>query len=239
MSLLTLSLEKEGGDGVIGTYCYIARYGNRIDCPTDDKNNVTGRFEDGGKKAELIIQSSYVSGVSTVLVVADKQGLSYSLQEAPADVTYFGPTNVYLSRNSDHGNCLASVSETKAFFHRGPHVLLKGASYVLRKDTVMLQEISEDREFIRAAYINREGIRTEGWLRCQDLSLCPSDMAASSSRAKCAASLPIVANDGRIHGRGISQSRFAMEQELQRKRATSTSTSVLSSTHSQPIRIGP
>lgn len=55
-STLTLRLA-ESGDRITGSYCYISRRGNRIDCPEDDERNLTGTI--AGNRANVEFNSSF------------------------------------------------------------------------------------------------------------------------------------------------------------------------------------
>ena len=55
-STLTLQLA-ESGNRITGSYCYISRRGNRIDCPEDDEHNLSGTI--AGNRANVAFNSSF------------------------------------------------------------------------------------------------------------------------------------------------------------------------------------
>ena len=47
----------ESGNRITGSYCYISRRGNRIDCPEDDEQNLSGKI--AGNRANVEFNSSF------------------------------------------------------------------------------------------------------------------------------------------------------------------------------------
>lgn len=102
----------QNGNGIKGQYCYITQNGNRIDCPADNTNNLSGIIN--GSVAEISFDSAFggKSGKST-LTINDKE-MRWTLLAEPKNGVFYAPTHYTLTRSADKNG---SQSESKVFIN--------------------------------------------------------------------------------------------------------------------------
>jgi hypothetical protein len=96
------------GQKINGSYCYITQNANRIDCPTDDENNLKGVITDN--RANVIFNSSFggEQGHAKLEVVGDK--MIWTLISPPQKGDYYAPRDYKLTKSSK-----SSASEKRNF----------------------------------------------------------------------------------------------------------------------------
>ncbi|EMN1409029.1 hypothetical protein [Enterobacter nematophilus] len=94
-STLTLRLA-ESGNRITGSYCYISQRGNRIDCPEDDEQNLSGTIV--GNRASVEFNSSF-GGVGGRAVLEIKgSAMEWRLVTPPQKGNYYAPLRYTLRK---------------------------------------------------------------------------------------------------------------------------------------------
>lgn len=99
-STLTLQLARSG-NRITGSYCYISRKGNRIDCPEDDERNLSGTI--AGNRATVEFNSSFggVGGRAALEVKGNE--MEWRLVTPPQHGNDYAPLRYTLHKaDSDH-----------------------------------------------------------------------------------------------------------------------------------------
>lgn len=95
-STLTLKLNQDN-DNITGSYCYVTRGGNKIDCPEDDDSNLKGTAN--GKKAFIEFDSSFggVKGKASLELKDNK--VLWKLIKAPDRAKFYAPKTYELDED--------------------------------------------------------------------------------------------------------------------------------------------
>ncbi|WP_174822349.1 hypothetical protein [Pantoea sp. CCBC3-3-1] len=110
-SSLMLKLN-QNGNGIKGQYCYITQNGNRIDCPADNINNLSGIIK--GSVAEISFDSSFGGKSGKSKLTINGKEMRWTLLAEPKDGVSYAPTHYTLTRSTDKNG---SQSESKVFIN--------------------------------------------------------------------------------------------------------------------------
>ncbi|MDF7659601.1 hypothetical protein PUG81_11515 [Erwiniaceae bacterium L1_54_6] len=97
-STLTLKIH-QSGNRISGQYCFITQNGNRIDCPTDDEENLHGVIKDN--KAKVTFDSSFGGKGGVALLLLHDSKLSWHLKNEPQQGNFYAPDVYELTRQND------------------------------------------------------------------------------------------------------------------------------------------
>lgn len=110
-STLTLRLA-ESGNRITGSYCYISQRGNRIDCPEDDEQNLSGTI--AGKRANVEFNSSFGGpGGRAVLEIKGRE-MEWRLV-TPQKGNYYAPQRYTLRKAASVQNAETRKLDTEKF----------------------------------------------------------------------------------------------------------------------------
>ncbi|MEB7539554.1 hypothetical protein NGC37_14700 [Pantoea anthophila] len=100
-STLTLKL-KQDNNNITGSYCYVTRSGNKIDCPEDNVSNLKGTAND--KKALIEFNSSFggVKGKANLEIKDDK--VLWNLIKDPENGEFYAPKTYALEKEVSQEN---------------------------------------------------------------------------------------------------------------------------------------
>lgn len=111
-SSLTLRLA-ESGNHITGSYCYISQKGNRIDCPEDDKRNLSGTI--AGNHANVEFNSSFGGvGGRAVLEIKGRE-MEWRLVTPPQKGNYYAPLRYTLRKAASVQNAETRKLDTDKF----------------------------------------------------------------------------------------------------------------------------
>ncbi|ORM77298.1 hypothetical protein HA42_17945 [Pantoea deleyi] len=101
-STLTLKL-KQHDNKVTGTYCYVTRSGNRIDCPEDNKNeNVKGTVN--GRNALIYFDSAFGGVKGKANLEIKSNNVLWKLIEDPRNGEFYAPKTYTLNKEVSQEN---------------------------------------------------------------------------------------------------------------------------------------
>ncbi|HBL4907172.1 hypothetical protein [Enterobacter hormaechei] len=110
-STLTLRLA-ESGNRITGSYCYISQRGNRIDCPEDDEQNLSGTI--AGNRANVEFNSSFGGpGGRAVLEIKGRE-MEWRLV-TPQKGNYYAPQRYTLRKAASVQNAETRKLDTEKF----------------------------------------------------------------------------------------------------------------------------
>ncbi|HGH4657645.1 TPA: hypothetical protein ACJIWY_000532 [Enterobacter bugandensis] len=111
-STLTLRLA-ESDNRIIGSYCYISQRGNRIDCPEDDEQNLSGTI--AGNRASVEFNSSFGGeGGRAVLEIKGRE-MEWRLVTPPQKGNYYAPLRYTLRKAASVQNAETRKLDTDKF----------------------------------------------------------------------------------------------------------------------------
>ncbi|MBE3512801.1 MULTISPECIES: hypothetical protein [Enterobacter] len=111
-STLTLRLA-ESDNRITGSYCYISQRGNRIDCPEDDEQNLSGTI--AGNRANVEFNSSFGGvGGRAVLEIKGRE-MEWRLITPPQKGNYYAPLRYTLSKAASVQNAETRKLDTDKF----------------------------------------------------------------------------------------------------------------------------
>lgn len=111
-STLTLRLA-ESGNRITGSYCYISQRGNRIDCPKDDEQNLSGTI--AGNRANVEFNSSFGGvGGRAVLEIKGSE-MEWRLVTPPQKGYYYAPQRYTLRKAASVQNAETRKLDTERF----------------------------------------------------------------------------------------------------------------------------
>lgn len=105
-STLTLKL-KQDNNNITGSYCYITRGGNKIDCPEGDDSNLIGTAN--GKEALIEFDSSFggVKGKANLELKDNK--VLWKLAKDPENGEFYAPKTYALDKEVNQGDLKSSM----------------------------------------------------------------------------------------------------------------------------------
>lgn len=100
-STLTLKL-KQNNNNITGSYCYVTRSGNKIDCPDDDQNNIKGIAN--GNNALIDFDSAFggVKGKANLEIKDNK--VLWKLIKDPENGEFYAPKAYKLDKEVSRGD---------------------------------------------------------------------------------------------------------------------------------------
>lgn len=173
-STFAIEIDKDAAGNISGSYCFIARYGNRIDCGPDGEKNLSGRVEDGKNKARLNFYSFFgaADGVAEITVSGDR--LLWNVVEQPQGGDYYGPLRVELHRDDllRYHSVERKVVAKIAFLYDSPSKSQVSRAYVIKGDSVRVVEVSADLKFWKIEFLTKNGNRLNKWIDCSEIDFC-------------------------------------------------------------------
>jgi hypothetical protein len=105
-SVLTLKL-KQNNNNITGSYCYVTRGGNKIDCPVDNDSNLKGTTN--GKSALIEFDSSFggVKGKANLEFKDNK--VLWKLIKDPENGEFYAPKTYTLEKDDSKGNLTSDL----------------------------------------------------------------------------------------------------------------------------------
>ncbi len=172
ISSLSININDISVSNIEGKYCYISRYGKKIDCLNDFKGNAIN-----DKQYLITFDSSFdnVQGEATLTLEEDK--VIWTLKKFPADLGVSARKHAVLLRDVNQqvststSNTIPefhtteyTVNVKKAFIYKQPDLNSKTSSYFIEGDEIEVLSTKDD--WIQTSYL--KGSKT-GWLRLKDL----------------------------------------------------------------------
>lgn len=174
ISSLSIDINDISASNIEGKYCYISRYGKKIDC----LNNFQG-IAINDKQYLITFDSSFdnIQGKATLTLEEDK--VIWTLKEFPADLNISArknavllkKTNQQISTSISTANTAPELHTTKyivnvkkAFIYKQPNVNSVTSSYFIKDDQVEALTISKN--WIKVSYLKGS---KQGWLHLDDL----------------------------------------------------------------------
>lgn len=103
-SVFELHLKVRGRE-LSGAYCYVARYGAKIDCDPEGEN-VSGTLSSDGRDASVEFDSTFGATSGKAQLSLRGQKLTWKLLKAPKGGAYFGPdTEVLVPEDRQEKRC--------------------------------------------------------------------------------------------------------------------------------------
>jgi hypothetical protein len=176
-STFELDIDIRGSD-VIGRYCYMTQFGNKIDCGPSDPSNIHGSVR---QDETLQVDFSSFSGTSGGKAIISKEGgkLLWKVVQNPVGDGFYGPEQAELSKQSpanDGENGQASgnikITSDKAYLFNGSSENLKTKSYLIKGDDVRVIGYSLDKNYIHINYLSKKAGVLDKWIRCENASSC-------------------------------------------------------------------
>ncbi|WP_324172520.1 tetratricopeptide repeat protein [Sulfurimonas sp.] len=110
-SVFTINLKVNTNNKVVGSYCFVTRWGRKIDCFTDDTNNIHGVLKN--KKIEVIFDSSWGGKNGRANITIDEHcNLKWELLKDPDGLFYIPKKSLLLSKKKT-GNCNSLIDSKK------------------------------------------------------------------------------------------------------------------------------
>ncbi|MFT5428588.1 MAG: hypothetical protein ACI8R1_001546 [Psychrobacter glaciei] len=172
ISSLSIDINDISISNIEGKYCYITKYGKKIDCLNDFKGNAIN-----DKQYLITFDSSFdnVQGEATLTLEKDK--VIWTLKKFPADLGVSARKHAVLLRDINQ-QVSTSTSDTipefynteyivnvkKAFIYKQPDLNSKTSSYFIEGDEIKV--LSTKDNWIETSYL--KGSKT-GWLHLKDL----------------------------------------------------------------------
>lgn len=95
-SVLTVELWSKD-QRLVGTYCHVTAFGNRIDCDPDSGANIHGLIDSTGR-ATVRFQSSFGGSEGTAELRIEGDALLWTTTQAPSGARFYGPDRALLNR---------------------------------------------------------------------------------------------------------------------------------------------
>ncbi|MGX5029095.1 hypothetical protein ACWKYF_19450 [Enterobacter asburiae] len=111
-STLTLRLA-ESGNRITGSYCYISQRGNRIDCPEDDEQNLSGTI--AGNRANVEFNSSFGGPGGRAVLEIKGSEMEWRLVTPPQKGNYYAPQRYTLRKAASVQNAETRKLDTERF----------------------------------------------------------------------------------------------------------------------------
>ncbi|MCX8287378.1 hypothetical protein [Enterobacter pseudoroggenkampii] len=111
-STLTLRLA-ESGNRITGSYCYVSRRGNRIDCPEDDEHNLSGTI--AGNRANVEFNSSFGGAGGRAVLELKGSEMEWRLVTPPQKGNDYAPLRYTLRKAASVQNAETRKLDTEKF----------------------------------------------------------------------------------------------------------------------------
>ena len=99
-SVLTLDLSVVDGR-IAGRYCFVTRFGRKIDCDPDAGDNLRGLVDAAGTMATISFDSSFGAMDGKATLTLQDHSLHWDLVSPPVGGEFFGPRQAQLTRPHD------------------------------------------------------------------------------------------------------------------------------------------
>jgi hypothetical protein len=165
---------KETTNGfVTGSYCSITQSGSRIDCSTDDTENISGHISESGRNAEVNFYSFFGAKDGAAILGRDRSVLTWRVTRNPTGGFFYGPFSATLSRRQINGHQgERQVVADKAYLYSEPSEA-RVSTYVVKGDYVKILEISSNLKFWNISYTKKNGTEINRWIDCRAIDFCP------------------------------------------------------------------
>ncbi|HDR2651266.1 TPA: hypothetical protein QCI61_001224 [Enterobacter asburiae] len=111
-STLTLRLA-ESGNRITGSYCYISRRGNRIDCPENDERNLSGTI--AGNRANIEFNSSFGGAGGRAVLEIKGSEMEWRLVTPPQKGNDYAPQRYTLRKAASVHHAETRKLDTEKF----------------------------------------------------------------------------------------------------------------------------
>ncbi|WP_447860386.1 hypothetical protein [Enterobacter vonholyi] len=111
-STLTLRLA-ESGNRITGSYCYISRRGNRIDCPENDERNLSGTI--AGNRASVAFNSSFGGAGGRAVLEIKGSEMEWRLVTPPQKGNDYAPQRYTLRKAASVHHAETRKLDTEKF----------------------------------------------------------------------------------------------------------------------------
>ncbi len=173
-STFVIRIGKNKAGNISGSYCFITRNGNRIDCSPGGQNNLSGRVEGNENKVRVNFYSFFgaVDGVTEIVVSGDR--LLWNVVKQPQGGDYYGPLRAEMHRETSLGylSVERKVVVRKAFLYDSPSKSQVSSVYVIKGDSVRVVEVSDDSKFWKIELLTKNGRRLNKWIDCSEIDFC-------------------------------------------------------------------
>jgi hypothetical protein len=172
-SIFEIKLKETSDGSVTGSYCSVTQSGNRIDCSTDDTENISGYISKNGRDAEVNFYSFFGGKAGVAVLSRNRDMLTWKVTRNPTGGPFYGPSFATLSKKQfdDHQGEREVVLD-KAYLYPGP-AETKVKIYLVKGDYVRLIDISSDLKFWNVSYIQKNGTEINRWIDCRAINFCP------------------------------------------------------------------
>jgi hypothetical protein len=172
-SIFEIKLKETSDGSVTGSYCSVTQSGNRIDCSTDDTENISGYISKNGRDAEVNFYSFFGGKAGVAVLSRNRDMLTWKVTRNPTGGPFYGPSFATLSKKQfdDHQDEREVVLD-KAYLYPGP-AETKVKIYLVKGDYVRLIDISSDLKFWNVSYIQKNGTEINRWIDCRAINFCP------------------------------------------------------------------
>lgn len=172
ISSLSIDINEISTSNIEGKYCYISKYGKKVDCLNDFQG-----VSINDKQYLITFDSSFnnIQGKATLNLEKDK--VIWTLKEFPADLGVSARKHAVLLKDINQqiststSNIIPELQTTeytvnvkKAFIYKQPDLNSKTSSYFIAGDEI--EVLSTKDSWIETSYL--KGSKT-GWLRLKDL----------------------------------------------------------------------
>ncbi|WP_148669109.1 hypothetical protein [Burkholderia pyrrocinia] len=173
-STFVVKINEDGAGNISGSYCFITRNGNRIDCSPDGEHNISGRAEDRKNKALVNFYSFFGATGGVAEITLEGERLLWKVVKQPKGGGYYGPNRVEMHRDDLLGYRAGErkVVAKRAFLYDSPSKSQVSRSYVIKGDSVRIINVSPDSRFWKIEFVTANGRHLVKWIDCSDIDFC-------------------------------------------------------------------
>jgi hypothetical protein len=177
-STFDLILNEDDRGHIQGSYCFVTRFGNRIDCGSTREMNLSGNVTDSAKKAIVNFYSFFGAKNGVAELSTNDDGLIvWNVLKQPQGGNYYGPNHAILRRvvsNAGMSSGERQVVADKAYLYDQPSTSAHHKAYVVKGDYVKLITVSSDLKFWKVSFTSKSGKIIEDWINCKDIEFFPN-----------------------------------------------------------------
>jgi hypothetical protein len=175
-SVMNLSLTEDGFGKIIGSYCFVTQYGNKVDCSPEGDMNISGHVMADDPNKAIVNFNSFFGAKNGVaeLDVNDDGSITWSMITRPQGGRYYGPSHAVFRKASFEAHARMGerlVVKDKAYLYDEPSSLSQHKAYVIKGDFVKLIEVSANMKFWRIEF-ETKGRKSIKWIDCRDIDFC-------------------------------------------------------------------
>lgn len=170
ISSLSVDIDDLSTSNIEGKYCYISRYGKKIDCLNDFQG-----FAIGDNRYLITFDSSFDNIQGKAILTLEEKKVIWMLKEFPADLGVSARKHAILLKNKNQQISKINtdselhaieyiINVERAFIYKQPNINSKTSSYFIAGDEI--EVISTKDDWVETSYL--KGSKT-GWLRLKDL----------------------------------------------------------------------